>query len=141
MSNGTQAATAAPPDPQVLRQFFAEAAIAVGALADEATRTSSLFRRFDLNAANEALAVFPAELRNFIVMVQVVSGQLGVADAELRVDELTPAQQITRLGTWLESLVDAQKNQDALTIADILEYDLEPFLSSWRKLLAERMAA
>jgi hypothetical protein len=41
-----------------------------------------------------------------------------------------------RLGDWLQSLVEAQANGDLLTIADILEYDFEPFLREWQRILA-----
>ena len=123
-------------DPAVVTQFLDEAATAVGTLAREAAAVAGLFRSFDLKSGNERLAVLPAELRNFIVMVNVVDRQLGIDPGQLTVDGIAPEEQLTRLGGWLESLVEAQRNADALTVADILEYDLEPFLSAWSAILA-----
>ena len=132
------APSSTPPEPALVSQFLAEAGTAVAALADETGRIAGLFRRHDLKPANESLAVLPAELRNFIVAVSVVEGQLGIDPASLTIDDLTPSDQIVRLSAWLESLIDAQANEDGLTIADILEFDLEPFLQAWAALLANQ---
>ena len=129
------AANVAPLESALVSQFLAEAGSAVGALADEAGQVANLFRRHDLKPANERLAVLPAELRNFIVAVSIVESQLGIDPATLVIDDLTPSDQILRLSAWLESLIEAQANADALTIADVLEYDLEPFLRAWQALL------
>ena len=119
----------------VIAQFLREAAAAVDVLAGEVARAAGLFRRFEVKEGNDVLAAVPGELRNFIVMMTIVDGQLGLDGATLVLDGLVPAEQVTRLGQWLQSLVEAQTNGDALTIADILEYDLEPFLRAWQGLL------
>ena len=126
----------APLSAETVAQFFEEAATAVGELADAAAGAAVLFRRGDATAANDALTALPAELRNFIIMVTVVENQLGIAGAELTLDGLLPTEQIVRLGEWLQSLVEAQTSGDLLTIGDILEYDLAPFLSAWSSILS-----
>ena len=124
--------------PEELAQFFQEAAAGVGGIADATGRTAGMFRANNLQPAHDALAALPAELREFIVLVTVVDGQIAAAPGTWTVDDLSPSEQVTRLGHWIESLVEAQANDDALTIADILEYDLEPYLRSWQTLLAQR---
>jgi hypothetical protein len=124
--------------PEVVSQFCGEAATAVGELAGAATAAADAYRRNDLKAAGEMLSALPGELRNFIVMIGITEQQLGFERSEVTIDDLSPADQISRLGDWLESLVGAQANNDPLTIADILEYDLEPFLRAWQGLLAAR---
>ena len=126
---------------ELLVQFYAEAAAAVSHLGAGARDTADRFRNGDRKRANDGLSALPAELRNFIVLVNVVDGQLGLEPCELRVDDLSPAQQLTRLSRWFESIVEAQKNGDALTIADILEYDLEPYLGAWSAILTKQGAA
>jgi hypothetical protein len=127
--------------PEEMSQFFREAAGGVTAIADELQRIGALFRSADPRPANEALTGLPVELRQFIVLVNVLDTQLRIPAAEITVDDLAPADQLARLGAWLESLVDAQINDDPLTIADILEYDLEPFLRRWQEILSARIAA
>ena len=125
-------------DPGDLAQFFQEAATGVCGIGDAVARTAALFRANDVKRAHDALAILPIELRQFIVLVTVVDSQIAAAPGAWAIDDLTPSEQVTRLGHWIESLVDAQANDDPLTIADILEYDLEPFLRAWQALLALR---
>jgi len=48
---------------------------------------------------------------------------------------LPTEQDVETLGSWLESLVEAQAGQDWLTVADVLEFDLEPTLRAWMEQL------
>jgi hypothetical protein len=121
--------------PEALAQFFHEASTGVEGIADAVARAAGLFRANASKPANDALAALPGELREFIVLITVIDGQIAAAPRAWAVDDLTPPEQVTRLGHWLESLIEAQTNDDPLTVADILEYDLEPLLRSWQALL------
>jgi hypothetical protein len=69
--------------------------------------------------------------------VTTLRGPLGIAVERLTIDGVPPDEQMERLGAWLESLVSAQSSQDWLTVADVLEYDIEPILRAWRTRLEE----
>jgi hypothetical protein len=118
-------------------EFFAEAAAALALLGDKVPRLAELFRRHDLKPANEGLSVLASELGDLVAMIGVMQGPLAVDPARLVIDGVPPAEQIARLGSWLESLVAAQTSEDWLTIADILEYDLEPLVLGWKGVLQE----
>ena len=118
-------------------EFFTEAGTAVALMADKVVRLAEMFRADDVKAANEGLTVLASELADLVAMIGIMQGPLAVDPARLVIDGLSPEDQIARLGTWLESLVSAQANQDWLTIADILEYEIEPLVRQWRDVLQE----
>ena len=42
------------------------------------------------------------------------------------------AAELERFGRFIEELLTAERSADFYTVADILEYDLVPFLQSWQ---------
>ena len=118
-------------------EFFAEAGGALSLLAEKVLRLAELFRRQDLEPANAGLTMLSSELGDLVAMIGVMQGPLAVDPARLVLDGAAPDEQIARLGSWLESMVSAQESQDWLTVADILEYDLEPLVRGWRDILQE----
>ena len=121
----------------LLRQSLTEAAVALAQVADDVTRVSTLFRGNDLAAANQGLARLSGDLHTFAALVTTLRGPLGIAVERLTIDGVPPDEQMERLGAWLESLISAQSSQDWLTVADVLEYDIEPILRAWRTRLEE----
>jgi hypothetical protein len=116
----------------LLRQSLGESAIAIAQIANEVARVSAQFRRNELAEANQGLARLSGDLHTFVALVTTLRGPLGIAVERLTIDGVSPDEQIERLGAWLESLVGAQSSEDWLTVADILEYDIEPVLRAWR---------
>ena len=86
------------------------------------------FRQCDLGPANYGLAQLAHNLKALIILVQ--SLRPPVADLQLMAT-LPSEQDVATLASWLEALVNAQAGQDWLTVADVLEYDLEPALRAW----------
>jgi hypothetical protein len=121
----------ATPD-ELLRQSLTEASEAIGQIADEVMRVATMFRRHELAPANEGLARLSADLHTFVALMTTLQGPLGISVERLTIDGVSPDEQIARLGGWLESLIGAQASEDWLTVADILEYDIEPVLRAWR---------
>jgi hypothetical protein len=118
-------------------EFFAEAGGALALMTSKVSILADLFRRQELKDANEGLTTLASELRDLVVLIGVMQGPLEVEPARLVVDGVAPDDQIARLGGWLESLVTAQGNQDWVTVADILEHDLEPVVRGWTGVLQE----
>jgi hypothetical protein len=116
----------------LLRQSLTEAGEAIAQMADEVSRISTLFRRNEPSTANAGLARLSGDLHTFVALVTTMRGPLGISEERLTIDGVSPDQQIERLAAWLESLVSAQSSEDWLTVADILEYDIEPILRAWR---------
>ena len=120
-----------------LADFFTDASDAVIQIAENVDTLASQFRRHQLKQANDGLALLTKDLVQFVVMVDVLRGPLGIQAEELEVDGVSLDDQITRLAGWLELLIEAQRNEDWVTIADILELDLQPVLRAWGPKLLE----
>ncbi len=121
----------------VLGDFFTDASSAVVEIAEHVEQLASQFRHHELKTANEGLSLLTNELVQFVVMVDVLRGPLAIEPERLEVEGVTLDNQIAKLATWLESLIEAQRNEDWLTIADILELDLGPVLRAWGPKLQE----
>lgn len=121
----------------LLRQCLADAADAVGHMGGQVDRIATLFRRRELQLANQGLAQLAADLGAFVALVDTLRGPIGLDAACLAIDGASVEVQIARLHSRLESLLEAQRQEDWLTIGDILEYDLAPTLRAWRERLEE----
>lgn len=124
------AVTATPGD--LLRDCLLEAAATVSTLRDEAARVSDLFRSARRGDAHDRLARLAAELGQLVVLVQTLQGPLGLDFARLDDTMSAVDADLTRLGGRVDALVAAQGGSDFYTVADILEYDLLPFLGAWQ---------
>jgi hypothetical protein len=118
-------------------EFFIEASRGVVDLANNAHALAARFREADLDSAQPALAALTNELRLFATLVEALRGPLAIDPRLLTIDDLTPDQQLTRLESQLKGLVDAQINGDWLSVADILEHDLEPLVRPWGRRVLE----
>ena len=76
---------------------------------------------FDFDLPEDRIALRPADPRDSARLLVVKDGALD--------DRI------------IRDLVDGQRNQDWLQVADILEYDLDPMLSGWRSVLTQVAAA
>ena len=122
---------------QALVEFFSDAGVAVGLLADKVSHLAGLFRAQDLKQANEGLSGLSSELKDFVVMIGVMQGPLSIDPGRLTVGGMTPDEQIARIGASLEAIVAAQRDSNWVAIADILARDLEPVLRGWKSVLQE----
>jgi hypothetical protein len=121
----------------VIADFYVEASDALLKMADEAVRLAGCFRGHSLAEAHDGLAVFTAELRQFPVMIGVLTDTLRIDPERLRVGGAGLDIQMMQLGLWLETLVHAHSQSDWLTVADVLELDLEPLLRVWAPLVRQ----
>ena len=112
-------------------QFLTDAAQAMDAMAACAAATAACYRRNRLAEAHESLALLMGELRQFELLVTALRDTLGIEPERLAQNGVTLDQQVSQLGGWLEQLIDAHAHEDWLSLADVLELDLEPLLRGW----------
>ena len=99
--------------------------------AAEATATlSERYRSFDLAGCHEGLMALANELRSLTSLVAML-GVLQIDLGAFSPDGASAADQLERFGTALDAVVSAQESEDWLTVADVLEYDLEPAIRRW----------
>jgi len=84
------------------------------------------YRRHDLLRGHQGLGDLANELRSLAIRVITVSGPLGSLN-----------DYIGSLATVLDTLIAAQESEDWVTVADILEYDLEPSIQRWATAVAQ----
>ncbi len=116
----------------LLTDCLRESAGSVNHLRAESMRTAGLFRLPDVAPASERLAWIASELGQLMVLVRTLQGPLGIVTADPDGDSGAEVRELARFGALLESLLDAQRTGDHYAIADILEYDLTPFLQAWQ---------
>ena len=118
-----------------LRECLLEAIPPVQESADKAKRLAEAYRGRDLTDAHTGLQQLAAELGATAVLADMLSGPLAIDLNAIATEDITAAQHLQQLGATVDSLVAAQEAQDWLTVADVLEYDLEPAIRRWAGLL------
>lgn len=119
-----------------LRECLLDVIQPLGQTADAARALADLYRRQDVSSGHAGLTQLAADLRSLTMLIGMLSGPVGVDLATAAGDGVTAAQQIEDLAKALDALVSAQASEDWITVADILEYDLEPAVRRWATILA-----
>jgi hypothetical protein len=103
--------------------------------ADEARRLSAVYRGHDVTSGHDGLKALAANLSATAVLADMLAGPLAIDLNGLSAEGVTAAQHLQQLGATVDSMVAAQEAKDWLTVADILEYELEPAIRRWAALL------
>ena len=118
-----------------LRQCLLDSVGPLHEAADMTARLSAVYRRQDVSMGHEGLTALAMELRGLTTLVSMLGGPLQVDLGSFSSNGMTAAEQLAELGQAVDALVTAQESQDWLTVADVLEYDLEPAIRRWIELL------
>jgi hypothetical protein len=115
----------------VIDDALSKGAPAAASLAAGAIEIAKAFRQTEVDDAHRRLAELGEGIRAMTSMLALGADRLSVALDSLQWNGRTVPDQLTELVRLLESLAQAQTSRDWLTVADILEYDLEPTLATW----------
>lgn len=124
------ASTATPHD--LLRDCLLEAAGTVAGLSVEAVQVADRYRQTSPGDAHARLAHIATELGQLLVLVQTLQGPLGLVTAAPGEAAGSETSELQRFGTFIDELITAQEGGDFTAVADVLEYDLVPFLHAWQ---------
>jgi hypothetical protein len=113
-----------------------EALSGVAGLRTHALDVARRFRDSQLAFANTGLAELTQGLGTLVTLVDAVSGAMGIAIDRVTLDGRAAFSVIDDLGQPLVALTEAQTQRDWVTMADILEFDLEPAISRVAPLFA-----
>jgi hypothetical protein len=91
--------------------------------------TSQRFRGEDIPFANQGMAELTIGLRTLVGLMEALSAAIGVRLEALEWKGVPLASLLDEIGKPLEDLAGAQASEDWVTVADILEFDLEPALA------------
>lgn len=117
---------------ELLKACMKDAAGSVRQLSAESARAADLFRTQHVASAHERLAAVATELGQLMTLVHTLQGPLGIETAQSNADVAAQQQELGRFSELIDALLQAQRSGDSYTIADILEYDLTPFLFAWQ---------
>ena len=106
-----------------------EALSGLAGLRTHALDVARRFRGSRLAFGNTGLAELTKGLGTLVTLVETVSGAMGIAINQVTLDGRPALRLIEDLGRPLVELTEAQTQQDWVTVADILEFDLEPAIS------------
>lgn len=123
------------PTAALLRQGLSEAAGALETLCAAASRIGVDFRGHDVKSANKELVSLAQSLGTLVTLIGVVGQALDVDFDTFSVSGGSAKMLFEETGSQIGSLVRAQQDQDWVTVADALEYDVSPTLGRWRELL------
>lgn len=106
---------------------------AAEALATAAGKTSETFRTGGIASANRHLSDLGEGIRTLLAVLGTVSDALGVSLDQFESGGRPVAAHLAQMVEQLEWMIQAQQSHDWLTLADILEYDVQPSLTSCRE--------
>jgi hypothetical protein len=119
----------------LLARCLDEASASLDALGHEAVRLSGAFRAMQIDDGRRGLVEMADGLASLVGIVRASSVVLEV-DLETLTCATRPASALVdELARQIEGVLAAQDAGDWITVADILEYDVEPVLQSWQAML------
>jgi hypothetical protein len=109
-----------------------EASVALEALCEAARRVGASFRGHDPGSANRDLTLLTEGLGMLLSTFGTLGHVLDVDLENLSCDGQPFSNRVGAVSEALESLIAAHQTKDWVTVADVLEYDVEPGLHQWR---------
>jgi hypothetical protein len=115
----------------LLARCLAEAADSIEPLCQAAGSVGDEFRGFDIARANAGLV----ELADGMSTLVAIAGAAELASKGTPGSSAEPGHVVGPLAGeltgFIDALLEAQQAQDWITVADILQYDVEPALRRW----------
>jgi hypothetical protein len=102
-----------------------------GALETELSRTADEFRLGNQEKSNEMFARCLDGLQILIRTTISVANLLQVDSTEVKAGSSKMSDATEQLTRVLNELIEAQKNNDTILTADLIEYELSPLLEDW----------
>ncbi len=113
----------------LVSESLEEGRAGLNGLRDHALEVARRFRGTRVGYANQGLAEFTQGLATLVSLVEAIGEALGMPIDTLSVDDTPVVALIDAMGEPLQALGQAQAQEDWVTVADILEFDLEPALA------------
>ena len=113
-----------------------EAIASIDALCAAATATGEHYRMFELTRATQELV----ELSDGISTLIAIGGAVAIAvrgESGGGAPEAALNAAAGELTGYIDTLLSAQEAQDWITVADVLQYDIEPSIRKWEQILGQ----
>ncbi len=103
------------------------------ALMLELNSASEQYRLGNVTGSNDLFVRCLDGLQILLRTTHSVATLLEKKGDEISTGEMTLDSATDRLSQLLDELIDAQRNQDSILIADLIEYELQPLLEDWKR--------
>lgn len=108
-----------------------DGAVMTASLADAAAAVGERFRQRDLHDAHAMLPGLVDGIRSVVTLTDACASALGLRREMITCHGTAFDQWMGEFGRRLAVLLQAQADKDWVTVADSLEYELEPALREW----------
>ena len=105
------------------------------ALAESARQAADAFRLHDLPRAHRGLGEFVATFKLLTTLTAAV--ERSDTSADPLGSEVRGAELLERLNVSLAALIDFDVDEDWLSVADVLEYEIADLLPQWAKVMRD----
>jgi len=113
----------------LVNESLQEALDGLTSLRQYAVTVADRFRGTDIGLANRGLSELSQGLQTLVGLIEALSGAIGIGVNTFEWEGRPTAGLLAQLAEPLTPLADAQRASDWVTVADILEFDLEPALA------------
>jgi hypothetical protein len=125
----------------LVERILGEAASSLEGLCLGAAHVGELARGHDAQQAARGMVELAEGVSALVGIVGAAALALQVDLDELRCEDRPAFVLVAELTRLIEQLIAAQAGGDWITIADVLQYDVEPTLREWRPLFASLVGA
>jgi hypothetical protein len=115
----------------LMERCLAEAAGSVEPLCAAIAAVGEQFRGFDLAEANGGLIQIAESLSTLVGIVGAAGLALKVDLRQVMSEDRPVSSMVQEMSSFLGAMIEAQQAQDWITVADVLQYDVEPALRRW----------
>lgn len=115
----------------LMDRCLAEAAASIDPLCGAVAAVGEQFRGFDVAQANASLVEIAESLSTLVGIVGAAGLALKVDLRHVMSEDRPVSAMVQEMSGFLEVMVEAQQSQDWISVADVLQYDIEPALRRW----------
>ena len=123
------------PARELALHFLSHADDYLGPIMAAVSQVAELFRVSDEVEASEAYLGTLESLQLFLQVLGSSRQVLGLDFAAVSHEGVSAAERLERLSALVGELLAAQEQEDWVLLADILQYDLNPELAAWQRLI------
>ena len=112
-----------------------ESALMAASLADSAVVVANLYRQTNMEQADAMMPELVQGIRTLVTLTDACASALGVSPETMTCNDVPFERWTNDFIGQLATLLDAQAGHDWPTVADSLEYEVEPTLRGWVSLI------
>lgn len=122
---------------EMVHEAFVSANQHLQLLISETEKTATMFRVGEELGAQDRFGKCVSGLQWFLKALDALRGMMELDYANMAVGGVSVEVTIQEFVPMMDEILEAQAENDAILLADLLEYELVPKLNRWRELLPE----